>query len=310
MKKCFKGIAILAAMGAVACAVFVATGCGRGGAGGEAEFDIPASLIDRMRFSYNLVRNKMTGGPENLDGEELMALMMLGYGNAPEIAERPRGEMVFADDGLGEEERRELWPFDVEAFEATLEAQLDRDERGLYCLKDDEGDLFPFNPTMRWLNEKLEEWAVGQLDAAFTRVTPEVQTEITGGLEEEGGEVLMWAIPGDGDEFFAIERSDGAWELRSYLYLLWDGKDRPTLFGEFYSFPSRKEAVAMRTALHDSRSLNNMAVLYWRHRVFPMQFNPAEIKEMLELAQQDGVSCAKANLAVLDAHIPEAGQAR
>lgn len=292
------------------CVAFMATGCGRNGAVAEAVFDIPASLVDRMRVSYNRVRNTMTGTAETFDGEELMALMQLGYGNAPEIAERPHGEMVFADDGRSEEERRALWPFDVEAFEATLEASLGRDEKGLSRLKDEEGDLFPFNPTMRWINAELEQWAVGQLDAAFTRMAPGVHAEMTGEPEEEGEEIPMWAIPGDGGEYFAIERSDGALEVRSYQYVLWDGKGKPTMFGEFYSFPSRKEAVAMRTALHDSRSLNNMSVLYWRHRVFPMQFNPAEIKEMLELAQQDGVSCAKANSAVLAAHIPEAPQAR
>ena len=285
-------------------------GCGRVGSVAEPGFDIPASLVDRMRVSYNLVRNKMTGGPENLDGEELMALMMLGYGNAPEIAERLRGEMVFTDDGLSEEERRELWPFDVEAFEATLEAELVRDEKGLYLKKAEEGDTFPFNPTMRWVNAEMEQWAVAQLDAAFTRMAPGVHAEMIGEPEEEGEEVPMWAIPGDGDEYFAIEGSDGAWNLRSYQYLIWDGKDSPTLFAEFYSFPSRKEAVAMRMARHDSRSLHNMAVLYWRHRVFPMQFNPEEIKKMLEIAQQDGVSCAKANLEVLNAHIPEAALSR
>ena len=295
---------------AIAGAAFVAAGCGRGGGGGEAEFDIPASLVDRMRVSYNLVRNKMTGGAENLDGEELMALMMLGYGNAPEIAVRPRGEMVFTDDGRSEGERWELWPFDVEAFEATLEAELVRDEKGLYLRQAEEGDTFPFNPTMRWVNAELEQWAVGQLDASFTRVSPDVQAKMIGEPEEEDEAVLMWSIPGDGDEYFAIEGSDGAWNLRSYQYLIWDGKDSPTLFAEFYSFPSRKEAVAMRTARHDSRSLHNMAVLYWRHRVFPMQFNPAEIKEMLGIAQRMGVPCAKGNLAVLSAHIPEADQER
>lgn len=308
MKKCFERVAMLAGMVAVACVAFMATGCGRNGSVAAADFDIPASLVDRMRVAYNLVRNKMTGGPENLDGEEMMALMMLGYGNAPEIAERPRGEMVFADDGLGEEERRELWPFDVEAFEATLEAELVRDEKGLYLKKEEEGDTAPFNPTMRWVNAELEQWAVGQLDAAFTRMASGVHGKMIGEPEEEGEEIPMWAIPGDGGEYFAIERSDGAWGLRSYQYVLWDGKGKPTLFGEFHSFPSRKEAVAMRTARHDVRSLNNMAVLYWRHRVFPMQFNPAEIKEMLGIAQRGGVSCAKANLAVLSAHIPEAAQ--
>ena len=310
MKKCFKRIAILAGVIAVASVACIVTGCGRKGSVVESDFDIPTSLVDRMRVSYNLVRNKMTGGADNLDGEELMALMMLGYGNAPEIAERPRGEMVFTDDGLSEEERRKLWPFDVESFEATLEAELVRDEKGLYLRQDEEGDTFPFNPTMRWVNAEMEQWAIGQLDAAFTRMAPGVHAEMIGEPEEEGEEIPMWAIPGDGDEYFAIERSDGAWEARSYQYVLWDGKGQPTLFGEFYSFPSRKEAVAMRTARHDVRSLHNMAVLYWRHRVFPMHFNPAEIKEMLEIAQRGGVSCAKANLAVLEAHIPEAGQAR
>lgn len=310
MKKYIKRIVLLTGGMAVACVAFMVTGCGRIGVAAEEGFDIPSSLVDRMRVSYNRVRNTMAGGPESLDGEEMMALMQLGYGNASEIAERPRGEMVFAADGRSEEERRELWPFDVEAFEATLEAELVRDEKGLYLKKAEEGDTFPFNPTMRWVNAEMEQWAIGQLDSAFTRMAPGVHAEMIGEPEEEGGEVLMWAIPGDGDEFFAIERSDGAWELRSYLYLLWDGKDRPTLFAEFYSFPSRKEAVAMRMARHDSRSLHNMAVLYWRHRVFPMQFNPEEIKKMLEIAQQDGVSCAKANLEVLNAHIPEAALSR
>lgn len=310
MKKYLKRIVLLTGLLVVACGAFMAMGCARNGAVAEEEFDIPPSLVDRMRVSYNRVRNTMTGTAETFDGEEMMALMGLGYGNAPEIAERPRGEMIFATDGRSEEERRVLWPFDVEAFEATLEASLDRDEKGLLRLKDEEGGLFPFNPTMRWLNEEMERWAVRQLDASFTRVTPDIKAKISGEPAEEGEDVLMWAIPGPGDEYFAIERSDGAWALRTYLYILWDGKDKPTLLAEFYSFPNRKEAVAMRTALEDSRSMNNLAVFYWRHRIFPMQFNPAEIKAMLEIAQRDGISCAKANLAVLAAHIPEAPQAR
>ena len=121
----------------------LSTGCGRSDGSVESTFDIPPSLIDRMRVSYNTERNRMAGS-ETLDGEEMMALMQLGYDNAPAIAERPRGDMAFADDGRSEEGRRRLWPFDVESFEATLEASLGRDEHGLYCLKDDEGGLFPF----------------------------------------------------------------------------------------------------------------------------------------------------------------------
>ena len=158
---------------------------------------------------------------------------------------------------------------------------------------------------MRWVNESMEQWAVQQLDASFTRVKPDVYAKMTGEPVEADDEILMWSIPGDGSEYFAIERNEGAWNLRTYQYLLWDGDDRPTLFAEFNSFPSRKEAMAMRTARHDPRSLHNMAVLYWRHRVFPMQFNPKEIKEMLEIAQDESVSSAKANLKILRNHIPE-----
>ena len=78
MKKYFKRFAMLIGVVAIAGAAFVAAGCGRGGAGGEADFDIPASLVDRMRVFCNAVRNKMAGGVETLDGEEMMALVMLG----------------------------------------------------------------------------------------------------------------------------------------------------------------------------------------------------------------------------------------
>ena len=274
----------------------------------ESDFDIPPSLVDRMRNSYNIVRNKKLGLTNLLDGEEMMALLQLGYENGAAIAERPRGEMVFSDDGQTEEERRRIWPFDVEAFEATLKASLVQDEDGLYQLKEEDGELSAFNPTMRWLNAKMEEWAVKQLDAVFTRVKPDVYAKMTGESPKEDEEIMTWALSEDGDEFFSIEENDGAWNLRSYQFIIWDGKDSPLLFAEFNSFPSRKEAVAMRMARQDCRSLNNLAVLYWRHRVFQTSFNPGEIKDLLEIAQRNNVACAKANLEVLYSHIPELKQ--
>ena len=290
------------------CALLI--GCGRSDTASESPFDIPPSLVEKMRVSYNIVRNKMAGTGASLDGEEMMAMLQLGYENAAAIAERPRGKMVFADDGRSEEERRQLWPFDVEAFEATLEASLVRDEEGLYHQKDDDGELFPFNPTMRGINTELEEWAVQQLDSVFMRVKPDIYAKMTGEVAKADEEIMMWAISNNGDEFFAIERNEGAWNLRSYQYILWDGKEPPAVFAEFNSFPNRKEGVTMRTARGDSRSLNNLAVLYWRHRVFPMQFNPEEIRELLEIAQSKKVACAKANLEVLNAHIPELKKTR
>lgn len=66
---------MLAGVVVVMCARSVVAGYGRGGAGGEAAFDIPASLVDRLRIACNAVRDKMAGGVETLDGEELLALM-------------------------------------------------------------------------------------------------------------------------------------------------------------------------------------------------------------------------------------------
>ncbi len=298
----FKHLIAAAALGALL------SGCGRGAKVAGSDFDIPPSLIHRMEVDYNANRNKMTGMTGTLDGNEMMALMKLGYAEAWKIAERPRGEMAFVDDGLDEEERRKLWPFDVEPFEKTLEAKLGRDEHGLPCMKDNEGSLFPFNPTMRAINEQMEHWAVRQLDAVFTRLDAGTYAKMTGEPENGDDEVLAWVVSRDGNEYFAMERGDGAWNLRSYMFLLWDGREKPTLYAEFDSFPTRKEAVAVRTSRHDCRGLHNMAVLYWRHQVFPLQFDPREIQKMLQIAQRGGVDCAKANLAVLKAHIPEVDQ--
>lgn len=54
-------------------------GCGRDSSVADAGFDISAPLVDRMRVSCNAVRDKMAGGVETLDGEEMMSLMMPGH---------------------------------------------------------------------------------------------------------------------------------------------------------------------------------------------------------------------------------------
>ena len=161
---------------------------------------------------------------------------------------------------------------------------------------------------MRAINAQMESWAVQQLDMVFTRLDAGAYEKMAGEPVNGDDEVLAWVVSRDDNEYFAIEKGDGAWNLRSYMFLLWDGTEKPTLYAEFDSFPTRKEAVAVRTSRHDCRGLHNMAVLYWRHRVFPLQFNPKEIQEMLQIAQRKGVDCAKANLTVLKAHVPEVDQ--
>ena len=215
--------------------------------------------------------------------------------------------MSFADDGLTDERRRQLWPFDFESFEKTLEAEMERDEHGLWCLKAEDG-LQPSNPTIRWINGEIEKWAVERLDAAYRRMDAKTYAEAFGEEPPEDG-ILVWIISeGDGPtECFQISRDEGAWNAREYFYLLWDGEEEPTPLAAFNSFPSRKEAAAMRTFLTNPASLNNMAVLYWRHRIFRLQMDPFEIREMLQLAAQAGVTVAERNLSVLLEHVPEAG---
>lgn len=279
----------------------------------QTNFDIPPSLFQRMQSAYNSVRNKKMGVEEALDGEEMVALMQQErFGaSAVEISKRPRGEMTFVNDGQTDELRRQLWPFDVEAFEATLEAELGRDDEGLYCLKDEDGELEPVNPTIRWYNAKMEEWAIQQLDAVYPRVSPELFELLNGEPPADAANVKMWDISSDGQEFFSIEESeDGAWELRSYQYWRKIGDDAPRIFVDFHSFPSQKEAVAMRKSLTDNRAVNNLAVLIWRHRANPLNFDPEDVEYMLEVAKSNNISCAPANLKVLYDHIPEMNHAR
>lgn len=92
-----------------------------------ASFDIPPPLRVRMEAAYNIARDKLLAQTERIDLCELIGLSKGGmFTNALEIAKRPRGEMAFCDDGLTEAERARLWPFDVEAFERTLERKMAR----------------------------------------------------------------------------------------------------------------------------------------------------------------------------------------
>ena len=305
---------------AISVLLMVSAGCGKNAAESQGGFDIPPSLIYRMSQAYNESRNKMMKIEGLLDGEEMVALMQQGFRNGYEIAARPRGDMVFADDGIGDEERKKLWPFDVESFEATLEAQMGRDENGLFGRKSEgDNELEACNPTFRWINAEMEEWAVKQLDAAFPRMDNEIFSTMFGEEDDDGEEGdeedrektkednLAWIIAKNRGqiECFRITRCDGAWANREYHYFLWNGKDNPSLYASFDSFPNRKEAATMRAWRTNPAALNNLAVLYWRHRIFRLGFDPAEIRAMLELAARDGVSCAKQNISVLLAHIPE-----
>lgn len=174
------------------------------------DFDIPPSLMFRMQRAYNKARDRHFGITGDFDGEELYGLAREQVANAEAIAIRPRGEMKFCYDCLTDEERAAIWPFDVEAFEAELERKMVLDQEGFYRLKPgvtdlpvNEDGLVAVNPTMRWVSKEIEQWAVKELDARYSRMEEEEFCRImeVGAMSED---VKAWAM-GE-DEIFIIEQ--------------------------------------------------------------------------------------------------------
>lgn len=276
-------------------------------------FNIPPSLIHRMTMAHNVARNRLLG--ISIDTEELFASDGKGgeFTNAYAIAARPRGEMKFCDDRLNDKEREKLWPFDVESFEKSLEAKMSRDSKGRFRFKDESakevgtanGDgLAAPNPTFRWVNHEIEEWAVKQLDGKFTRMDEKSFCKTFGYGEMPDG-TFAWTLSNLG-EYFVIQRCEGAWHRREYRYVLKRAKmKRGVPVASFDSFPSRKEAAAMRTYGRNAAAMNNLAVLEWQHRNHRLSMIPARIKWFLETSKAEGVTEAEANLKVLRDHIPE-----
>lgn len=279
----------------------------------DGEFDIPPSLVCRMYQAHNAARDRRLNGGQPFDAEELFGLMECGITNAEAIAAQPRGEMRFCDDCLTDDKRRELWPFDVASFEAELEAKMVRDEDGLFRKKaepdgsaaaGDEG-LVASNPTIRWVNSEIEQWAIARLDEKYTRLDDAALRKAAGNdAFPEGWLVWMLADMDGAREFFAIARGDGAWDPRYYMYILCDANGM-TVLASFDSFPNRHEAATMLMLGDDIAAVHNLAVLEWRHRNFRMGMNPLRIRGCLEAAKRLNVPTAAANLKVLLDHIPE-----
>ena len=274
-------------------------------------FDIPPSLVVRMQNAYSVVRDKSLNITNNFDGEEVFGLSQCGFSNAVEIASRPRGEMKFCYDLLTEDERAKVWPFDVESFEAELESKMVCDEEGLYRLKPEfaekagglkEDGLVAVNPTIRWVNHKMEQWATAQLDAVCKRMDDESFCKMSGAEVMPKG-TIAWDM-GE-EEYFVISQGDGAWNPRDYMFVLWRDGDDPCVVASLDSFPNRKEGVAIRGWRYESICINNVAVLEWQHRSRRLSMNPWIMAHGLAIAAEEGVPAAEYNLKVLLDHMPE-----
>lgn len=276
-------------------------------------FDIPSSLIHRMTKACDAALIRRLG--IKIDKEELFASDCDGkiLTNAYQIAIRPRDEMKFCNDLLSEKERERLWPFDIEELERSLEMRMTRDKDGLYRLRKmiehtststNNQELIAPIPTFRFINHEIEKWAITQLDSKYERIDEKSFCDLLGTEKNPTGE-FAWMLSNK-LEYFIIQRCDGAWNSRVYRYVI-KGEDmkRPVPVASFDSFPSRKEASAMRTYGRNPAAMNNLAVLEWKHRSHRLSMIPMRIKWLLEFASAEGVKQASENLIILRNHIPE-----
>ena len=271
------------------------------------EFSIPKSLVLRMYEAEDSFRDRSLAGPDGKppfnDLLEFVGLTACGDDDLAFAAkDRPRGTMALVPDGLTDEERRKLWPFDIAGFERELERRMVRGEDGCYRLRDEDGTEVAANPTIRWANAEIASWATRELDRCSPRLTPR-ECEALLGSEEMPEGAAAWRL--DPQHCFLLETGDGAWNPRTYTFLLWDGTNDPSILASFDSFPGDREAVAALLLGHRASSANNLAVLEWRHQSLRDSMIPGRIRQFLELARDAGVPVAERNLEVLRSHLPE-----
>ena len=272
-------------------AAAMAAGCGRGRNADEAaieasgtnapaaraEFTIPKSLVLRMYEAADEARSRAFPGANIGDPLEFAGLSAGKNGEAAFSAkDRPRMEMILADDCNSDEERRELWPFDIGSFEAELEKRMVRGDDGCFQRVEDDGSPLAANPTIRWANRA--------------------------GCEEIPEGTAAWRL--DSLYCLVLESGGGAWNTKSYSFVMWNQNFGPQVVAVFDSFPNDREATCALCFHCDATSANNLAVLEWRHQIFRMSMDPERVKILLERAGEAEVREAEMNLDVLRLRFP------
>ena len=276
------------------------------------EFVIPRSLVTRMLDAHDRSRNKHLNMTNAFDSSELCSLIAGGVTNAEEIASRPRGKMKFCDDLLSDEQRQTWWPFDFEKFEAELEAKLELSEKYGFRVKpefaevtgggvNDDGYVAS-NPTIRWVNAEIENWAIKAWDEQTDRLDDAQLCKLLG-VEKTPEGMVAWMV--NDKMAFVIQRRAGAWNLRDYIFVFCKDGESTGMMISFDSFPSSKMAATIFQLGASAVGFNNVAVMMWAHQCDRLQMDPEIVKFFLEKAARGGAPDAAENLEVLRAHIPE-----
>ena len=213
--------------------------------------------------------------------------------------------MKYGDDGLTEEGRHKAWPFDVEAFERSLAEKVVCDECGLYRVKGDCNDYdegtaddgsVAVNPSIRWVNRKMEAWATNALDAAYRRLSRDEAVRLLDAKSVTDG-TFGWAV--GTNEYFIIQRNDEdhAFEARDYIYMRRDGAGKPKIAVSFNSMPNSKAMYAGRSCMDaDDMGQNNVAALMWNGVLNRGEDNGVKIRSLLEMAGELEVVIKNLNL--------------
>jgi len=260
----------------------------------------------------------------------LIELMCSAIEGNPVTNAAPEKTMLRLVPKLDEADFSKVWPFQPQRIEQMFSSCLVKGEDGKYRLKNGAGRL-PCDSTgfvtpeasVKYVNRVFLEWAVGELDRSFARVsTNEVKRVLEGTIVEKDkgvdpslpilSEKGFCSIPGkareapwtsmwriDGDYFVLITpaRGDSLARYRFY-FILWDGhKDWPVSY--FDEFPSPRRAWSILKILTLPAACNDIAVfLDWgqANRTF---HDNEYIMVMVREALMRGEETAAWNLGVL-----------
>lgn len=187
----------------------------------EAPFSIPKSLVFRMYEAADAARDRaLAGSGGKAPFADTLEFVGLSAAGTPELAlaaqNRPRGNMLLVNDGNDDEERRELWPFDVEGFERKLERRMVRGEDGCFLLPEENGTRLAANPTIRRVNAEIAAWAIRELDGKYPRMSTDDWRGMTGSAAIPEG-MAAWRL--DPLYCFVLEDGEGAWNPRTYSFV-------------------------------------------------------------------------------------------
>lgn len=276
--------------------------------GGDGRAAIPAQAADGTEPVVELpLLTKMLNAYDDWEA----ARLDLSKTNAVAVATRRRISgrkyMKCCDDNMTAEERHKAWPFNVEAFERDLEEKIVCDECGLYrvrgdCNDYDEGTTddgnVAVNPSIRWVNRKMEAWTTNSLNAAYRRLSRDEVVRLLDAKSVTDG-TFGWVV--GTNEYFIIQRNDEdhTFESRDYIYMRRDGAGKPKIAASFNSMPNSKAMYAVRSCMDaDDMGQNNVAALMWNGVMYRGGVNRVKIRELLERADQ--LEVAIENLELLE----------